>query len=90
MTCCLQLDGDFHLVAPSHEQLFAYTRSHNGARALVLMNFGTTELALGSLISEFADFRLALSNYADADPSQPAQTLRGLEGYVYIDAAASA
>ncbi|MFZ4276736.1 alpha-glucosidase [Streptomyces arboris] len=41
--------GDFHLVHPGHEQLYAFTRRHpaTGAELLVLANVGGSPLAVG-------------------------------------------
>src|SRR5690349_820738 len=38
--------GDFHLLAPDHEKLYAFTRSHEGVDLLVLANFSGDELDL--------------------------------------------
>jgi alpha-glucosidase len=43
--------GDFELLHPQHEQLFAYKRTLDGAcDALVLLNFSTKEVKLDSLL----------------------------------------
>ena len=77
-----QVYGNFELVAPTHQQLFAYTRSLGDITALVLMNFGTSELALADL-PQISGLQLALSNYADM-VQYPPPTLRGYEGCVYL------
>ena len=75
--------GDFTLVTPFHEQLFAYTRSLGDITALVLMNFSTSEVSLEGLIPHVAGLQLVLANYVDAG-AYPPEVLRGYEGYIFV------
>ena len=70
-------------MAPSHEQLFAYTRSLGDITALVLMNFGTSDVSLEGLVPHIAGLQLVLANYADAS-DHPPKVLRGYEGYIFV------
>ena len=80
----LQIYGDFELVAPEHDQLFAYTRKLEGVTALVLMNFSTTDIAIEpSHLPQIPGLQLALSNRPDT-PQHVPTTLRGYEGSIYL------
>ncbi len=77
----LQVYGDFELIAPDHEQLFAYVRTLGGVSATVLLNWGTSELSLDGLVTVPDEATLALRNYSTL---AKANTLRGYEGRIYI------
>ena len=82
-----QVYGAFRLLAPDHEQLFAYTKTLDGITALVLMNFGRTEVNLKDIdgLDEPWEARLVLANYADVGhKSSSHEVLRGWEGRVYV------
>ncbi|KAJ7197783.1 glycoside hydrolase family 13 protein [Mycena pura] len=85
--------GDFLLLAPEHEEVFAFRRIYGARRALVLLNFTARRVAF-ALGPELPDdergaLRLALGNY----PAGPAETgealgaevqLREYEARVYV------
>ena len=78
----LQVYGDFELIAPEHEQLFAHQRTLDGVKATVLMNWGTSSLSLDGLVTVPSQTTLALCNYSTQDE---AGVLRGYEGRIYIE-----
>ncbi|EKM51645.1 glycoside hydrolase family 13 protein [Phanerochaete carnosa HHB-10118-sp] len=81
--------GDFVLLLPDHEQVFAFERTLRGEKALVVLNFSERDVSvdLGTSAGVAPKMRVALSNYDDV-LSQPlggtAVTLRGYEGRVYV------
>lgn len=83
------MHGDFTLLLPEHEQLFAYSRTLDGVSALVLLNFGTAEVsvALGDL-PRISGAGLVLANYASRVVGESLVedevVLRGYEALVYI------
>ncbi|KAJ8456416.1 hypothetical protein ONZ45_g18727 [Pleurotus djamor] len=85
----LFVSGEFELLSPSHEKIFAYRRKLGNAKALVLLNFSRDEVSytIPELDKELAHLSCALSNYADrfdAFNTEPTVILRGYEGIVYI------
>ncbi|KAL4808234.1 glycoside hydrolase superfamily [Aspergillus unguis] len=73
--------GDFELLYPQHEQLFAYKRTLAGAGdALVLLNLSDQEVTLDSVLASTMDqARLLLGNYEVASDS----VLRPWEARLY-------
>lgn len=74
--------GDFELLEPLDEQIFAYRRSHTGSQdAVVVMNFSNESVQLGSSLIP-ADFKgeLVLGNYNTAEDNS---TLRQWEARLY-------
>jgi oligo-1,6-glucosidase len=57
--------GDFTLLAPEDEHVYAFTRRHEGTQLLVLGNF-SGETVTADVPGERAGAELLLSNYADA------------------------
>ena len=55
-------DGDFSLVMPEDEQIFAYIRSDEKSRMLVCANF-TGELVKYSLPEEWKNAQMLIHNY---------------------------
>ena len=81
--------GDFVLLLPDHEQVFAFERTLHGTKALVVLNFGETDVAvdLGASAGVAPTLRVALSNYDDVLDKPlggTAVSLRGYEGRVYV------
>lgn len=79
--------GDYEIVAEDHERIYAYTRTWQGEKWLVLLNFSADEARL-DLPSEALRSRpegeLVLSNYDDAlSGSVEGLTLRAYEARVY-------
>ncbi|EFM08753.1 alpha amylase catalytic region [Paenibacillus curdlanolyticus YK9] len=86
--------GTYELLLAEHEQIFAYTRSGEGGKALVICNFSphAAELHLPAGVVD-GNVRLALHNYpvegSDADANASANalehcTLRPYEARVYL------
>jgi oligo-1,6-glucosidase len=62
--------GDFHMLAPDHPSLYAYTRSYAGTDLLVVANFSAEELALENVLDDLAAWsgaELLLGNMEPAD-----------------------
>ena len=79
--------GDFHLLAPDHETLYAFTRSHEGVDLLVLANFSSGDLDLagpgleGTLdLAGWESATLLLGNLGE--PTAPTATLRPWEARI--------
>ena len=53
--------GDYHLLAPEHEQLYAYTRTLAKSRALVLLNFSAQEVPF-ELPADFREAEILINN----------------------------
>jgi oligo-1,6-glucosidase len=58
-------EGDFTMLAPDDERVYAYTRRHEGTELLVLANF-SSETVTAPVPDEWAGAELLLSNYEDA------------------------
>ncbi|KDQ55402.1 glycoside hydrolase family 13 protein [Jaapia argillacea MUCL 33604] len=78
--------GDFKLLRPSHEQIFAYTRTLDQIVVLVLLNFGEENIEFSLSDDINGTMRLILGNYTPEELIQPGGTviLHGWEGRVYI------
>lgn len=72
--------GDFDLVLPRHERLFAYVRRQHDEGTLILVNFSDEELALTSEEVGVKTRSLLLSNYADQNTTL---TLRPFEVKIF-------
>ena len=60
-------EGDFRLLCPEDEKIFAYTRDLENAHLLVVCNF-TGETLEFAVPEEFRGARLLISNYPDSAP----------------------
>ncbi len=69
--------GDFAMLLPDDEQVYAFTRAHEGVELLVLANFGTSEQHVE--LPDWAGAELLLGNYPDGGPDL---TLRAWEAQV--------
>lgn len=79
--------GDFRLLAPDHETLYAFTRSYEGTELLVLANFSGDDLDLtgptldGELdLEDWGSATLLLGNLGE--PGSPVATLRPWEARI--------
>jgi len=80
--------GDFHMLAPDHPKLYAFTRAHEGTELLVLANFSSDELPLDDLdgggedldLDAWKDSTLLLGNVGE--PAAPTAPLRAWEARV--------
>jgi oligo-1,6-glucosidase len=75
--------GDFTLLAPDDEHVYAYTRRHEGTELLVLANF-SPDTVTAPVPEDWAGTELLLSNYDDAPGGL---TLRPWEARVHARAA---
>ena len=74
--------GDFHLLAPEHPSLYAFTRSHEGVTLLVAANFSGDTVPLDDVpdLDSWAAAELLLGNHDD--PASPIEDLRPWEARV--------
>jgi oligo-1,6-glucosidase len=61
--------GDFTMLLPEHEDVYAFTRSLDGDTLLVVCNVSRTPYPLADLLPEAAGADLVLGNLADAGPT---------------------
>jgi oligo-1,6-glucosidase len=60
--------GDFTMLLPDHQHVYAFTRSLDGETLLVVCNVGATPYRLAELLPEAAGAELVLGNLPDPDP----------------------
>jgi oligo-1,6-glucosidase len=58
--------GDFHMLLPDHEHVYAFTRSLGDVSLLVVCNLSRTPYELAALLPETAGAELVLGNLPDA------------------------
>jgi oligo-1,6-glucosidase len=79
--------GDFTMLLPEHEQVYAFTRSLDGTSLLVLANFSDSDVSLDLPDAErWAGAELVIGNYPDGAASgglAAAVTLRPWEAHVH-------
>jgi len=77
--------GEYELILEDHPQIYAYTRSYNGEKLLVVTNFSDQEVAF--TLPENVTFdgqELMISNYDVEESENPTSfTLRPFEARVY-------
>ncbi|NEE38547.1 DUF3459 domain-containing protein, partial [Streptomyces sp. SID7982] len=75
--------GDFHLVHPGHEQLYAFTRRHlaTGTELLVLANVGGSPLTMG-LPGGWEHSETLIANIPEVPPLTTPYTLQPWEARV--------
>jgi oligo-1,6-glucosidase len=61
--------GDFTMLLPDHEEVYAFRRSLSGASLLVVCNLGRTAYPLAELLPEAVGAELVLGNLASSDPA---------------------
>lgn len=77
--------GDYTLLLEDHEQVFAYTRTHNDELLLVVNNFyGSSTLCHLPLTSDYSNCKILLSNYNDSSKKLSKLALRPYESIVYL------
>jgi len=76
--------GDFTMLAPEHEQLYAFTRSLDNVTLLVVGNFSSSDVSLADVpdVETWVGADLVLRNYPDPAGAQTS-TLRPWEARVY-------
>ncbi|KAJ7853469.1 glycoside hydrolase family 13 protein [Mycena leptocephala] len=78
--------GDFTILAPENEEVFAYTRSYKNARALIALNFTSRQVTFALPQGEdWSKLGLAFGNYTEVPDSQISRVeLKAYEGRVYL------
>ena len=61
--------GDFTMLLPEHEAVYAFTRATADDRLLVVCNVSSSAQPLGELLPEAVQAELVLGNLPDADPA---------------------
>jgi oligo-1,6-glucosidase len=61
--------GDFTMLLPDHEQVYAFTRSLDGTTLLVACNVSGTPQPLAELLPEAVGAELVLGNLPSSDPA---------------------
>jgi oligo-1,6-glucosidase len=76
--------GKFELILEDHPEIFAYTRSHEGKKLLVVANFygNTVQVELPEQL-QVAGWSKLISNYADSADEPTGLQLRPYEAVVY-------
>ncbi|KAJ6539974.1 glycoside hydrolase family 13 protein [Mycena vulgaris] len=87
--------GDFTHLAPADEKVFTYTRTYEGRRALVVLNFTAAEVVFRLPEDVSEKFEFVFGNYPEADVGGKYLevgggdvALQGYEGRVYMDRSA--
>lgn len=80
----LLVDGNFELLVPNHESLFAYVRSDGDEQALVVLNFADEQTAadLSNAVAT-GEFEPVIDNFDDQSGSDLDVPLRPYEARVY-------
>jgi oligo-1,6-glucosidase len=60
--------GDFAMLLPEHEDVYAFTRTLDGEVRLVICNVSRNSYRLAGLLPQALDARLVLGNLRDEDP----------------------
>ena len=63
--------GDFTMLLPEHEHVYAFTRALDGEVLLVVCNVGATPYRLADLLPEALDAELVLGNLPDPGDTPP-------------------
>ncbi len=71
--------GEFHMLLPEHEQVYAFTRRLGDDGLLVVCNVGSSAVPVADLLPEAADGDLVLGNHPDAEDRR---VLRPWEAWV--------
>jgi oligo-1,6-glucosidase len=61
--------GDFTMLLPEHDEVYAFTRAAGGDRLLVVCNLSSSAQPLGELLPEAVPAELVLGNLLDGDPA---------------------
>jgi oligo-1,6-glucosidase len=61
--------GDFTMLLPRHDHVYAFTRALDGSTLLVVCNLGRETYALGDLLPDAVGADLVLGNLPDVDPA---------------------
>jgi oligo-1,6-glucosidase len=61
--------GDFAMLLPAHEHVYAFTRTLDHQVLLVVCNLGRTAYRLADLLPQALDAELVLGNLVTSDPA---------------------
>ena len=61
--------GDFTMLLPEHDEVYAFTRSLDGDTRLVVCNLGASTHPLGDLLPEAVGAQVVLGNLGEGDPA---------------------
>ena len=75
--------GDFELLAPDHDQLFAYTRTGTAETFLIVLNWSDEPATFEGASVDAAPGAIVTSNYEDSPADPAGATLRPYEAVVY-------
>ena len=81
----MQIFGEYELLIPEHEHVFAYRRilAESGVQALILLNFSDKMMKIDLPVEERPNtMKLVLGNYEG--PEIDSFSLRSYEGRVYM------
>lgn len=83
-----QVYGDFRIISPENEQVFAFTRTFGKNTALVLLNFRESNATFPlDEVKHLDGLKFVLGNYPSSgeDLASDSVVLKGYEGKVYLD-----
>jgi len=86
----MQIYGDFTILSPEHEQVFAYTRALGTSTAFVLLNFQEKDVSFSLPREDWTTYQFVLGNYRDPSmlagmgSSSQRVLLKGYEGRVSV------
>ncbi|SES07733.1 glycoside hydrolase family 13 protein [Salipaludibacillus aurantiacus] len=75
--------GDYELILPEHEKVFAYTRSLNDEMLLVLTNFSDDTVKINVPDIKMTNSEVLIGNYEDQEDFQSQLTIQPYEARVY-------
>ncbi|MFC3039324.1 alpha,alpha-phosphotrehalase [Virgibacillus xinjiangensis] len=75
--------GDYELLLEEDPRVFAYTRSWNGEKLVVVNNFSAEETHVNLPVEDTGEPEILLSNYQDSEKSLQQLVLRPYESVVY-------
>ncbi len=75
--------GEYDLLCPDHDQIFAYTRTLDEDAVLVVLNWSPDPATFDASSVDVSDASVMSSNYADAPTPPGGETLRPYEAVVY-------
>ncbi|MFB6141536.1 MAG: alpha-glucosidase [Halosimplex sp.] len=75
--------GDYDLLLEDDDQIYAYTRTLDGERRLVVLNWSDEPATVGQEPVDATDFEVLVANYDDAPTDPTTATLRPFEAVVY-------
>ncbi|HKK46594.1 MAG TPA: alpha-glucosidase [Balneolaceae bacterium] len=74
--------GDYQLLLPKDEQVYAYTRTLDSQKMLVLLNFSTEEATV-ELPDSISTHKIMINNYSSVDRQNASITLNPYQAVIY-------